>query len=171
MYNYRITKYNPIYRPIEGGYTNDEWTEVCDIGNFFNGMQFTASEYYKMEDKYWQTIEYLLNLCNIKKLKVIDLYNRRGLHDFFTEDKYFFASRLQDTMQDKKNIGLPEIEMVLRLCLRHDIWCNLEKDGGTYIHFGYDYYMFFGTNVDHVIDPAKIPDGIFIENFKSPDME
>jgi len=179
VHYYQISKYNPIYRPEEGGYSNDEWTSVSDIGLYFNGIQFTASEYFEMEDKYWKTIEYLLDLCSIKEMKIIDLcilgvpgvlggprhFNafRNGYYDFFTENKYFSVASLQRSIQDKENLNLSEIEIILRLCLRCDIWCKLEHSNGTGIYVGYDYYMEFRTNVKHTIDYSQIPEGIFIE--------
>jgi len=162
-YHYRISKYNPRCRTKEGGYCNDEWTSNSDIGLYFNGIQFTASEYFIMEDKYWETIRYLLELCNIKKMKVFGLKNRNRLQDYFTQNKFYFASSLSNSLQDKKNISLSEVEIIFRLCLRNEIECQLKKDGGTYISFGSDFTINFGTNIRHTIDYTQIPEGIFIE--------
>lgn len=43
MFEYRITKYNPIFR-VNGIYTRDDWTSVCDIGKEYNGCTLTADE-------------------------------------------------------------------------------------------------------------------------------
>lgn len=160
---YRITKYNPIYRPEEGGYSNDEWISISDIGLYFNGVQFTASEYFEMENKYWETIKYLLELCNIQTLKICGLEKYRDVPRFFTNNKYFDISPIEDGNLNKKIISMPEIEMILRLCLRGEIWCRLEHCTGSGVYFGYDYYMYFRANTEHTIDYTKIPGGIFIE--------
>ena len=130
-YYYRITKYNPIYRPEEGGYSNDEWTSVSDIGLYFNGIQFTASEYFEMEDKYWKTIKYLLELCNIQTLKICGLEKYKDIPRFFTNNKYFDISPLEHVDLNGRIISMPEIEMILRLCLRNEIWCKLEHSTGS----------------------------------------
>ena len=168
MYYYRITKYNPIYRPEEGGYSNDEWISISDIGLYFNGVQFTAPEYFAIEDKYWETIKYLLELCNIRTLRVCKLYKDKDIPQLFTNNKFFDISPLENANLNGKTISLPEIEMVVRLCLREEIWCKLESENGSYVDFGYDYYMYFGTNIEHTIDPEKIPNGIFVEINNNP---
>ena len=93
---YRITKYNPMYRPEEGGYSNNEWTCVSDIGHYFNEIQFTAAEYFEMEDKYWETIKYLLELYNIQTLKICGLEKYRNIPCFFTNNKYFDISPIEN---------------------------------------------------------------------------
>ena len=35
MFEYRITKYNPIFR-VNGIYTRDDWTSICDVGKKYN---------------------------------------------------------------------------------------------------------------------------------------
>ena len=168
MYHYRITKYNPIYRSDEGGYANDEWICVSEIGHYFNGIQFTAQEYFIMEDKYWETIKYLLELCGIQTLKIRGLEKYRDIPRFFTNNKFFDVSSITNSNLNGKIISFPEIEMVLRLCLRKTIWYKLVSENGSYVDFGYDYYMYFGTNIDHTIDFEKIPEGIFIEVNNNP---
>jgi len=46
---------------------------------------------------------------------------------------------------------------VCRLVLREILWCKLESPNGFYIHFGYDYYMYFGSPVSsqRAIDYGK----------------
>jgi len=161
---YRISKYNPIYRSEGGEYSNDEWTSVSDIGRYFNGIQLTATEYFKMEDKYWKTIKYLLESLYIQTLKTRELEKHKDIPHFFINNKYFDISPIEQHVDlNRKVISMPEIEMILRLCLRGVIWCKLEHPTGSAVYFGKDYYMYFMANRKHTIDYSQIPEGIFIE--------
>lgn len=45
MRSWRITKYDPSNRDVNGSYTLvDEWTEVSDIGCAFEGKVLTKGE-------------------------------------------------------------------------------------------------------------------------------
>jgi hypothetical protein len=169
MYYYRITKYNPIFRDGFRYTKDDEWTSVSDIGNPKYGY-LTASEYLQMEDKYWDTIKYLLDLCSIKYFNIRSLEKRiHRIPSIFSEKNYFDSSSLENAIKYDLPINILDIELVVRLCLREDgIWCKLEGEKNTCIHFGYDYYMYFSTSIEHTIVPSIIPDGIYIENFESP---
>ena len=160
---YQISKYNPIYRSNEDGYSNDEWTSVSDIGRCFNEIQLTATEYFKMEDKYWATIKYLLESLYIQTLKIRELEKHRDIPRLFTNNKYFDISPIEDVNLNRRIISMPEIEMILRLCLRGVIWCKLEHPTGSGVYFGNDYYMYFRANRKHTIDYSQISEGIFIE--------
>ena len=162
-YHYRITKYNPIYRQKNCVYANDEWTSISDIGRYFKGGQFTASEYFMIEDKYWETIKYFLELCSIQTLKIRELEKNRDIPRFFTNNKYFDISSIQDVNLYGKYISLSDIELIVRLCLRNDLSCKLVHHDGSCVYFGHDYHMYFRTNTKHTIDYAKIPEDIFVE--------
>jgi hypothetical protein len=41
-------------------------------------------------------------------------------------------------------LGLGDIERICRLNLREALWCKLEDEGGQFVHFGWDYYMYIG---------------------------
>ncbi len=55
-----------------------------------------------------------------------------------------------------------------RLILREDMWCKFESDNVS-IHFGYDYYMYIGSNAscDSVIEQIRL-NGLFVEPYRSP---
>jgi hypothetical protein len=60
-----------------------------------------------------------------------------------------------------------EMDWVVRLALREALWCRLEGACNFYVHFGYDYYMYVGSeNVD--APPARLPLGIYAEPMDSP---
>jgi hypothetical protein len=170
MYYYRISKYDPIFRDGARYTKENEWTAVSDIGKLKYG-NLTASEYFLMEDKYWNTIKYLLDLCKIEYLNIKGLEKYKDIPRIFSEYKYFDPSALEESIRDNLPINVEDIELVVRLCLREEIWCKLEGKNNSFVHFGYDYYVFWGTNIDHVIEFSMIPEGIYIENFKSPYLE
>lgn len=71
---YRITKYNPKFRILEGAYTLDEWTSISDISISFNHKVFTKDNYLETENVYLNTIYFILKDHNssgtvIKKLE------------------------------------------------------------------------------------------------------
>jgi len=57
----------------------------------------------------------------------------------------------------------------MRMCLREAIWCKLEAEGRFYIHFGWDYYMYIGSDKSSA-DAIQLAtsDGLFVEDFISP---
>lgn len=145
----------------------DEWTAISDIGKPQYGF-LTANNYLRVEDNYWATISYLLKLCHINSLRMKEIEKHHELHVFFTQNKFFNPTNIEKAIQNNTQIGIDEIEIVLRLCLREEMWCKLEGKNNTFIHFGYDYYMFFCTEIEHKIDANFIPEGVYIENFQSP---
>jgi hypothetical protein len=63
-----------------------------------------------------------------------------------------------------------DLDWVVRLALREALWCRLKGERGFYVHFGYDYYMYIGSEVLGA-DPPPMPPGMFAEVFDSPHHE
>lgn len=152
MFCWRITKYNPVYRNNNGNYLKDEWTDYSDIGKSFEGIRLTETEYAKIENAYINAVLLLMNCSNIDALKIIDL------------------ERIDDIKGIKNNalIYKEHISEIIRSILRNKFWCKLESDE-FYIHFGYDYYMYIGSNqpCESAIESIK-KSGLFVEIFESP---
>jgi hypothetical protein len=57
----------------------------------------------------------------------------------------------------------------LKGLLREEFWCRLEGEHGSYVHFGWDYYMYIGVPCEPLasIEAAR-DDGLFLELFESP---
>lgn len=160
--NYRITKYNPIFRVEGKGYTKDEWTAISDVGEKYNNIEFTMKEYLSMEKKYCQSIKKFLNAYNITSLKIDlfgSIYKRRKLKKIIGKEK---------TKKLKKGniLNLEDIIQFSILCLREDIWCMFSGENSTYLHFGDDYYIFIGTDKPEVL--FEVPKGIYKEYIDSP---
>ena len=65
-------------------------------------------------------------------------------------------------------LTIPQIQGLARLALREGIWPVLGIPGMAYLHFGFDYYMYFGLpRVTPIsIEMAKA-DGLYVEEFRS----
>lgn len=170
--NYRISKYSPSCRDINEAFTLNTWTSVSDIGKIFDNKKFCAIEYLDIEEKYWRTLRYFLGLYEIKRLKVQGLEMNSMLPSFFSKSKYFCNRDFKKYLREGSICPLKIIEIITRLCLRNQVWCRLQSDENDYIHFGYDYYMYFGSrrNIEVNIDTNKIPLGIYVEVYDSPYM-
>ncbi len=141
---YRITKYNPIYR-MNGIYTKDEWISMYDVGKMYDGKTFTFEEYLTVEKSYLNVIKKILQEVNIKRVII-----KQG------ENMY---SKLNNSVLCSQE----EVLLVARGCLREEFWCKLvSKD--FFVHFGYDYYMYIGANIeeDHMSEIAR-ENGLFSE--------
>lgn len=69
------------------------------------------------------------------------------------------------------DISFNDINLLVKLILREDVWAKLESDILD-IHFGYDYYMYICSE-KRLEKAEKIikEKGLFIENIKSPYLE
>ena len=141
---YRITKYNPIYR-VNEIYTKDEWTSMYDVGKFYDGKIFTFKEYLAVEKSYLNVIEKILIELNIKRVII-----KQG------ENMY---SKLNNSVLCSRE----EVLLVARGCLREEFWCKLVSKN-FFVHFGYDYYMYIGVNIEeeHMSEIAR-ENGLFLE--------
>lgn len=165
MYYWRISKYNPRYRE-NNVYQNHEWTSIHDIGNKFNGEEFTLNAYVDCEEQYINAVIWAMKELNIISLKLDGVekygYDRDcGLAETSAEE---FYNSLKDDMVIQAN----DIEIIMKLMLREMIWGKLSSEN-LYIHFGYDYYMYIGSSKELKETQKYIESSsIFIESMKSP---
>jgi hypothetical protein len=156
MDSIRVTKYNPQYRDTNDVYTREEWTSFSDINKVFQGKLFSLNEYLLVEEKYIKAVKTILKEKNIKNLKIRDL-------EIYSED-------LNLNLKEGDSIGSLNLNEVMKMILRENIWCKLVSDDYFEIHFGYDYYMYFVSNEisNRVIESVKEIEGLFVEKRKSP---
>jgi hypothetical protein len=168
MFEYRITKYNPLFRDSRGAYTKDDWTSVSDFSDDYGTSKF--NDYLKVENAYLYAIESIanlnkvrgFNLCRIEK--PIEKHNLNDFHDIDTSD----SIKIIDAMKPVHKYPLSETLKVSQLCLREQTWCKIYSRK-MFVHFGYDYYMYIGSKAN--IQPLikSITDrGLFVEVMKSP---
>ena len=150
MNNYRRTKYNPQLR-VNGKYLLDEWTSISDIGKIISNREFTMKEYERVEQSYISFIFRVLSICDIKALTINQLENRNRLK-----------------WSNKQLLNISQIKLFVKDCLREKCWGKLETNN-FYIHFGYDYYMYIGTNIErNIIQEIALKFELYVEDYKSP---
>ena len=143
MFSWRITKYNPSNRDINGIYTlPDEWTSYSDIGATKDGKVFMCEDYKKVEDAYIASILMIMECNAVQKLKVVGL-EKTGP---WISDSYMSENmqEIYDKVRDGIYCSKDTIGVLARLVLREKLWRKLEANS-LFIHFGYDYYMYIGS--------------------------
>jgi hypothetical protein len=151
-FEYRVTKYNPIYRNEQGHFLRNEWTFFAEIGESFDNVTLTLEEYERVEAVYAQTAMAFLRESG-KLFKVERLQNNRNYPNPF---------RQGDTL------GKDKLEQAFRDVLRERYWCSF-GDADCFVHFGWDFYMYIGVPMicEKAIDFAHSA-GLFVEPFQSP---
>jgi hypothetical protein len=125
MFNYRITKYNPINRNSKGYYTLDEWTSFSDIED--SKYNLTLESYLKAENAYLESI------------KIIAEFNKA------TNFVFKNVENTTNFQVPKESENLDKILEIATKCLREELWCKIISPYKLFIHFGYDYYMYIGS--------------------------
>lgn len=167
-YQWRVTKYNPDYRDEFGHYTlREDWTSPYDIGNVFIKKEFTLKEYLQVESSYINAVITFLEECGIEFLRVLHLEER----DLTEEDKssFLFESEYENVViQEDKLLNKEEIQLICRMVLRDFLHCHFYFNDVFFVHFGWDYYMYIGSNV-HCSEAIKevTKSGLFVEPMQS----
>jgi hypothetical protein len=161
MGGYRVSKYDPRLRGPDGAYLVEDWTSASDIGK-----TVSESEYRRVETNYTFAVRRFLQACGLDSLRVVDLESHPAALDGLppgiaaeTRNHLGFAG------SDCAASG-EALDWIVRLTLREAIWCRLNGEGGFYVHFGYDYYMYIGS--DDLAGAPDMPEGIFAEELSSP---
>ncbi|HEV2916429.1 MAG TPA: hypothetical protein VGW78_01645 [Candidatus Babeliales bacterium] len=165
MFCYRITKYNPEYRDSRGAYLRDEWTSYSDIGKKFQGIIFDYDTYLKTESTYINAIITFMECLHLDKLCINKQDSYRNDSNIAYISKYFSDTTV---LRDGACFDKTAITNISRLVLREQFWCKLEADS-MYVHFGWDYYMYIGSNkkCSSAVTTIK-KTGLFVETFVSP---
>ena len=148
MREFRITKYDPLKRDLNGAYLDhEEWTSFSEIGK-----KLTKEDYEKVKTAYIQSALDLVS-GTVEKELIVD-----GLEDY----KNISGLTEGDTIKGK------EIEGTLRSILRDEYWCLLKSES-AFVHIGYDYYMYVGVIEVNKSTLKNIENrGLYVENFISP---
>jgi hypothetical protein len=157
MFEYRVTKYDPSKRDAQGRYLADEWIMYSQVGQAFGGVVLTMEEYERTERAYINAALSMLDECGVESLRVRALENRDRVREC-SFDLY------EDAVLSGDQLG-----EALRYLLREQFWCRLEADDGSFIHIGWDYYMYIGLpcGASRAILAAKA-EGLFVEPLMSP---
>ena len=148
MWEHRITKYNPNKRDEFGRYLDaKEWTEFSEVGE-----NVSLEEYERVETLYVDAAHQLITGGGIKKLKLIDLEDNEKHCPY----------------RNNETITIENLKHVVRSILRREYWAKLESDIG-FIHIGWDYYMYVGTEATNELAIRRIADsGLYVEQTSSP---
>lgn len=150
MKEYKITKFDPQNR-LEGIYAVHEWTSISDVGKVFDSGVLTYQQYVQVEQNYIDCCIELLQKSNIPEL-------------FVCSPEYYDKGLRFPSILYSEN----EIRRVIMLCLREKCWVKLESDN-FYIHFGYDYNMYIGTNLSAIcVQEIAKTHNLFCEEKASP---
>lgn len=164
MLGYRVSKYDPEQREANGAFLLEDWTSASDIGRSIGGKTMTKQQYLAVEDKYVEAATQLLETAGIGALRISDLEVKTEGSDKRFEDDGLAKQCLQ--LRDDLLVAGRDLETVVRGCLREYIWCRLAGPKESYLHFGYDYYMYIG--LPKVPSAAAVPQGLFLERLESP---
>jgi hypothetical protein len=138
LFSWRITKYNPKNRDEKGYYLDEkEWTCFSEIGT-----KVSKEDYLRTESNYINAITTFMDVLGIKKLYL------NALEIWSDEVNTQNVSPFLSKMWVGKPISTQEIKELAKLTLRNVIWCKLSYKNKFFVHFGNDYYMYIGTNMD-----------------------
>jgi hypothetical protein len=143
-----ITKYNPVLFDENNVYLEDDWTSYSDIGKYFNGQELTYQEYLSVEEKYISACILFFNLLVAKKFQVEDIFKISKLKDFKGDDKNLL--KYYKNLNNNSDINIDVIKPFIQLVLReYASFCiKIDEKTNSYIYFGYDYYMYFVSDID-----------------------
>ena len=167
MNQWRVTKYNPKFRDEFGHYTLiEEWTCPSQIGKTINGKEFTLDEYLRVEAAYINSVIKFMEESNVDSLRVLQLEC-----DISKEDKKspLYEKEFEKLiLKEDAVLNKDEIRLICKMVLRNFLWCNLYSMG-FFVHFGWDYYMYIGSNVNCVTaNKFATNNGLFVERCTSP---
>ncbi len=155
VYEYRVTKYDPGKRGENGVYKGDDWTMFSQVGGIIGGSKLTLEEYLRTEDAYVATAIRFLSEAGVPTVTVRQL-----------EDNGGEAAKLN--VREGSDLDQEQAACLMRLILRDMAWCKLEA-GDSFVHFGWDYYMYIGVPVPCDQSRAFARErGLFVEEFLSP---
>jgi len=165
--NWRITKYNPAFRNEKGTYLREEWTSVSDI---VAGM-VSIRDYRRVEEAYIQSLAEIMNDSKVNALQIFEL-EKNGPLDVMDALKPLYSKEHQRIYNDVTSGSFvmgENLNFVLELLLRENLWCKLMYSDKMYAHFGFDYYMYVGSHREctRAINTIKSMD-LFVENYCSP---
>jgi hypothetical protein len=127
---FRLTKYDPAVRDGTGAYTADDWIMFSQIGDEFDGERLTLAKYLDVEARHLVVLASFIEESGTAELAAEGVENSGG------------AFRVAEAA---KLSPIEAIEAV-RQMLRDEGWCRLIDDDRFYIHIGWDYYVYVGTD-------------------------
>ena len=167
MKKFRITKYNPNLRDVNGNYCKNEWTSISDVGRTYDGESFKLADYLKVEDNYLNAILGVLQDLGITEMRVqnLELYAIQSVRVGASKKEGLSLKKALKKLKENMVFGTKELELYFRLQLQELFWCKwVDVHSDAIIEFGYDYYMYITCEK---ILPERIEyierNGLFVE--------
>lgn len=173
MFEYRITKYDQSQRNESGAYIGPSaWTCYSDVGETFDGEVLTIEEYLRVESAYIGAAIKLFEESGLPYLR----FTRMQAHEWQKEEMRTEGYPLYDPVFEtieftEDAIVLPKhMPTVLKMIFRGFADASLEWRHKFYVHIGWDFYMYVGTNkADEGTVDAVHSTGLYVErNYPSP---
>jgi hypothetical protein len=167
MIELRITKYNPAFRGPNGVYLRNEWISASDIGSRDDDGLVTYERYMRTENAYVEAAILFLKAYGVQTMTIESLEEGGALENPLghkTENESWLKK-----VSPGFQYSYDRIEQLIRLSLREACWVKLKGEKNSYIHFGHDYYMYIGIDVDKgVKKEISFPSTLFVEDCTSP---
>lgn len=157
MNHYQISKY--------GAEDDGSWTSVTDIGENFDGVKLTQSNYSDIESLYLEAVKQFVGKLGAK-FKIKFLMDLRGEDN--SERKLFDMKSPYLKFRGGEYVDINSIPTITQLCLRELMGIRLQTDSDDYICFGYDYYLRLGSpsiGLDELT--PLIPTGLFVKEMEN----
>lgn len=154
LHHYRLTKYDPVLRDQTGAYTGDDWTMFGQIGQTFAGQRLTLAAYLSVEARHLVVVASFMEENNTSSVVADGVEDAHGTF----------------RVGDGATLSAVEATDAVRQMLRDEGWCRLIEDDRFYVHVGWDYYLYVGTEkpCDESASLA-LEKGLFVDrDFPSP---
>ena len=108
-------------------------------------------------------------LCDIKEVEMTDIEDYSNIKSFAKLPKTNTVELYQHFTQSNTKVFEPsQVTQAMRLALREVLWFRIQGKNGFYIHFGYDYYMYIGSE-EACIPKSDLTTELFVDkDFASP---
>lgn len=155
---------------------SDSWTAISDIGRVYQDKIFTYKEYKKTEQSYINFFVDLFKYVHAHKVKIVQFSDKdKYIPVRATYDRNGKLREWYDKVENNMSLSLEDLRYVVPLILRENIYGVLyHKRSKTYIHFGYDYYVYVNSPIFYFLqgkqavlntdlDRLATQNGLFIE--------
>lgn len=136
----------------------DEWTCFSEVGT-----KLEYEEYIITEEKYLEAIKTFWDETGVNQIYIT------ALEQWSDGVESQNARKSLSNIWIGKAIKIDELLQLAQHTLRNVCWCKVEIKNRFFVHFGYDYYMYIGTDRDCQKAIAKTQQsGLNVEECLSP---
>lgn len=172
MFEYRITKYDQSQRDERGRYIcPSAWTCYSDVGDTYDGKVLTLEECLRVESAYIATAIKMFEHSGLPFLRLTRVEAPEWQKDDLRQKGKPLYDDTFETIDFSEDaiVHLKEMPAVLQMVFRGFGYASLEWRNKFYVHVGWDFYMYVGTDKPaHKEDSVRSAD-LYIENdFPSP---